>query len=113
MDKPVNQRKETRAPLVEMVTVISSSGKSFISHSENLSTSGIFVVLDDPLPVGEHGLLSVIFDGQSRKQEIHYKFEVTHTHSTCNGSIGMGLRFLDLTEGEKQLLKALQDRPVQ
>lgn len=100
-------RKHTRHSFVEQVTLITLKERSFVSQSENLSLSGQYLVKENPLPPGTRGLLTMnIITGQSKKN-ISSEFEVIHNHINREGIPGMGIKFIEMSEENKEFIALL------
>ena len=102
------QRKYPRFPSIEMITVITEDGKSFISKSDNLSIGGVFLITEKPLPPGTEGVLSLMIDTGKGKKEISSKFKVVHNNSPQKWLTGMGVEFIDLSDEVKAIIPELE-----
>jgi c-di-GMP-binding flagellar brake protein YcgR len=97
-------RKNNRAAFVEKITLITSEEKIYAAQSENLSMGGIFVVSQTPLAPGAQGLLNLTVNVEGLKKDVSTKFRVVHNQRSQNGSEGMGLEFLTLSEQDQAVL---------
>ena len=104
-----DNRKHPRYVYVQLVTLSTMQGRSYISESENISMGGIFLVKDNPLPVDTRGSLSIKFDIEKVKKEISAKFRVTHNGLSQKGTPGMGIEFIDLSQEDKLVIKEVLD----
>jgi len=87
--------------------VITDKGRSFVSESDNLSLGGIFLVLNDPLPIGSRGILSMVINTGTKKKEITSKFVVKHNEPPSKGLRGMGVEFIGMSDADRAVLKEM------
>lgn len=102
-------RKHPRIVYVQLVTLSTVYGRSYITQSENISMGGVFLVKDNPLPVNTRGTLAIKFDIATIKKEISSSFRVTHNALSQKGTPGMGVEFIDMSEDDKLILKEVLD----
>jgi len=76
-----------------------------IQHISDLSHSGVYILTDDPVPVGTEVTLRFVIAG-AKLTEVEIKGKVARTSNTSGGieNQGMGIQFIDPPE---QALKAI------
>lgn len=102
-----DNRISTRYSFVERIILVTPTKHQLITDSVNISTGGVFLVTDEPLPVGTCGFLKVMVRLTDMKKEINSKFFVSHTTQSDFGAEGMGIEFIDMPEDQKALLEEL------
>lgn len=99
-----SERRHCRIPFVEMVTLITPQGKSYVLLSDNLSLNGVFLIRPDPLPPGTEGLLNMTLKIGETKKGISSKFRVVHNGASQLGFPGMGIEFIEMSDADKAIL---------
>ena len=102
-----DNRVSHRYHFVERVMLVTQIGQQLITDSENISTGGVFLLTDEPYPLGTCGLLKIMVGLSDMKKEINSKFIVSHITQPERGTEGMGVEFIDMPEDEKVLLEEL------
>ena len=102
-----DNRISHRYQFVERVILLTQIGQQHITDSENISTGGVFLVTDEPFPVGTCGLLKIMVGLSDMKKVINSKFIVSHITQPESGVEGMGVEFIDMPGDEKVLLEEL------
>ncbi len=102
-----DNRISSRYSFVERIILVTRTEQQFITESENISTGGVFVVTDEPMPVGTCGLLKIMVGLSDMKKEIDSKFIVSHIAQSDYGKEGMGVEFIDMSGAHKVLLEEL------
>ena len=97
-EKRNNERKSCHIPIY-----YATSERVYSSHIINLSPSGLFIVAQKILPIGEEILMTFRMEGLNKPIKI--RGEVAHTNS-----LGMGIRFRELKEDLERKLKILVDQ---
>ena len=80
--------------------------QSFVNaYSANISTGGLFIKTDSPLPVGE--LFSLQIEMPDVAEALKFRCEVVWTREKAedNRPAGMGVKFCESPEKESQILK--------
>jgi c-di-GMP-binding flagellar brake protein YcgR len=96
-----------RYSFIERIILVTQTEQQLITDSENISTGGVFLVTDEPLPVGTCGFLKLMVGLSDMKKEIDSKFIVSHTAQSNFGAEGMGIEFIDMPGDHKVLLEEL------
>jgi uncharacterized protein (TIGR02266 family) len=108
-------RDSRRVPLATKVQFKFDRFSGFISeYSANISPTGMFIVSSNPEPQGR--ILELEFRLGDGFEIIQGQGEVVWSRSVSDGPLrppGMGIRFLDLSEGSKDLIYRIVDRYVQ
>jgi uncharacterized protein (TIGR02266 family) len=108
-------RDSRRVPLATKVQFKFDRFSGFISeYSANISPTGMFIVTGNPEPPGR--VLDLEFRLGDGFEIIQGKGEVVWSRSVADGPnrpSGMGLRFVELSEGSKDLIYRIVDRYVQ
>jgi uncharacterized protein (TIGR02266 family) len=108
-------RDSRRVPLATKVQFKFDRFSGFISeYSANISPTGMFIVSSNPEPQGR--ILELEFRLGDGFEIIQGQGEVVWSRSVADGPLrppGMGIRFLDLSEGSKDLIYRIVDRYVQ
>lgn len=102
-----DNRIRSRYHFVERVILVTQTERQHITDSENISTGGVFLVTDEPFPVGTCGFLKMVVGLSDMKKEINSKFIVSHITQPEFGPEGMGVEFIDMPGNEKVLLEEL------
>ena len=102
-----DNRISSRYSFVERIILVTRTEQQFITESENICTGGVFVVTDEPMPVGTCGLLKIMVGLSDMKKELNAKFIVSHIAQSDDGSEGMGVEFVDMPRDERVLLEEL------
>ena len=100
-------RISPRYSFVERILIMTQTEQQLITDSENISTGGVFLVTDEPFPVGTCGYLKLLVGLSDMRKEINSKFIVSHTAQSDYGSEGMGVEFVDMPRDERVLLEEL------
>ncbi len=103
------KRKHARYPFIEKIVMVTAQKESHVIVSENLSLGGIFLVSENPYPPGTEGLLVITFRKGGVRKDVSTTFRVVHNHPSQQGSRGMGVTFIDMTDESKNLLKKIVD----
>jgi uncharacterized protein (TIGR02266 family) len=100
-----SSRKEIRAQ--EPLSMTYKDKESFVdAYTENLGEGGLFIRTENPLEHGEQFLLKLQLPGLSEPMPI--KCEVAWTRKQGEDTEypnGMGVKFIEITKGDKQALK--------
>ncbi|HWM89130.1 MAG TPA: PilZ domain-containing protein [Thermoanaerobaculia bacterium] len=108
-------RDSRRVPIAARVTFKFERFSGFISeYSANISPTGMFITANNPEPPG--GVLDFEFQLGDGFEIIQGKGEVVWTRAVAEGPhrpAGMGIRFLDLSEGSKDLIYRIVDQYIQ
>jgi uncharacterized protein (TIGR02266 family) len=108
-------RDSRRVPLATKVQFKFDRFSGFISeYSANISPTGMFIVSSNPEPLGR--VLDLEFRLGDGFEIIQGKGEVVWSRAMADGPNrppGMGLRFVELSEGSKDLIYRIVDRYVQ
>ena len=105
----VERRSDARVKISTAVTLKSTT--NFITMGENVSVSGIYVVVADDLPVGS--LVDVEFSIVGLEREFSVAGEVRWKEAIekeGNPGWGLGVEFLSLTDEERGELKEFVDQ---
>ena len=102
-----DNRISPRYSFVERIILVTPTERQLITDSENISTGGMFLVTDEPLPVGTCGFLKLMVGLSDMKKEIDSKFIVSHIAQSDLGNEGMGVEFIDMSGVHKVLLEEL------
>lgn len=102
-----DNRISTRYSFVERIILVTPTKHQLITDSVNISTGGVFLVTDEPLPVGTCGYLKIMVGLSDMKKEINSKFIVSHTAQSDYDREGMGVEFVDMPKDERVLLEEL------
>lgn len=108
-------RDSRRVPITTRVTLSFERFSGFISeYSSNISPTGMFITTESPEPAGsEFDFAFRLGDGF---EIIQGKGEVVWTRAVAEGPnrpAGMGIRFLQLSEGSKELIYRIVDQYIQ
>ena len=87
-----------------MITVMTIQRKQYIAESKNLSMGGIFLLNAKPLPSGTRGLLVFTIESRGAGKNVAFRFKVVRTQPQQDGSSGMGVEFVDMTDDNKREL---------
>jgi uncharacterized protein (TIGR02266 family) len=108
-------RDSRRVPPATKVQFKFDRFSGFISeYSANISPTGMFIVSSNPEPPGR--ILELEFRLGDGFEIIQGQGEVVWSRAVAGGPLqppGMGIRFLDLSEGSKDLIYRIVDRYVQ
>ena len=108
-------RDSRRVPLATKVQFKFDRFSGFISeYSANISPTGMFIVSSAPEPPGR--ILELEFRMGDGFEIIQGRGEVVWSRSVGDGPLqppGMGIRFLEMSEGSKDLIYRIVDRYVQ
>ena len=99
MSSPDNKRRLPRIP-VEIWIEVSFGGELYFQRASNLSVGGAYFTQTFPLPVGTQCELK--FELPGMPGEIACKGEIVTAQD-----LGMGVRFNNLTEDDKQRIETL------
>ncbi len=99
-------RSEPRIP--KALSVVFKDRKSFVqAYTKNISTGGLSIKTENPLPPGHQFLLKLEIPGMKGPMQI--KCEVVWSHkraeSTPEKSSGMGVKFCEIPEKDHMYLK--------
>ena len=97
-EKRTNVRKSCHIPIY-----YATSDRVYTSHIQNISLSGLFIVNQKILPVGEKILMTFRLEGLNKP--IKTKGKITHTNR-----MGMGVKFKGIKPQIAEKLKILVDR---
>ena len=101
----MENRHQPRIAFVEMVTLITARERTYVSQSENISLSGIFLIRENPLPPGTEGLLSMKINSGSMKKTVNSRFRVMRTGASQQGLEGMGIEFIGMSGEDRSILE--------
>ena len=108
-------RDSRRVPIATKVTFKFERFAGFISeYSANISPTGMFITTNQPEPPGS--VLDFEFQLGDGFEIIQGKGEVVWIRAVAEGPsrpAGMGIRFLELSEGSKELIYRIVDQYVQ
>jgi uncharacterized protein (TIGR02266 family) len=108
-------RDSRRVPLATKVQFKFDRFSGFISeYSANISPTGMYIVSSAPEPPGR--ILELEFRMGDGFEIIQGRGEVVWSRSVGDGPLrppGMGIRFLEMSEGSKDLIYRIVDRYVQ
>lgn len=108
-------RDSRRVPIAAKVTFKFERFAGFISeYSANISPTGMFITTNSPEPPGS--VLDFEFQLGDGFEIIQGKGEVVWTRAVAEGPnrpAGMGIRFLELSEGSKELIYRIVDQYIQ
>ena len=104
--KDINRRMDER--IAKQIAVgLHSNSDCYISFSENLSCGGLFLAVDEPLPVGEEVGLRFMLDDSDcffkTKGEVRWTRDGELSFES--ESRGMGLCFLDLKPKDQKTIQ--------
>jgi uncharacterized protein (TIGR02266 family) len=97
-------RREERVP--KTIALKFQNRQSFVNaYSANISSGGLFIKTDSPLPVGEQFSLQI--EMPDVVEALKFRCEVVWTREKAenNRPAGMGVKFCDSPEKESQILK--------
>ncbi len=97
-EKRSSDRKSCHIPIY-----YATSERVYSSHIINLSPSGLFIVAQKLVPVGEEILMTFRMEGLNKP--IKLRGEVAHTNS-----LGMGVKFKGIKEDLERKLKVIVDQ---
>jgi len=97
-EKRTSVRKSCHIPIY-----YATSDRVYTSHIQNISSSGLFIVNQKILPVGEKILMTFRVEGLNKP--IKMKGKITHTNR-----MGMGVKFKGIKPQIAEKLKILVDR---
>ncbi len=103
------RRTSARIP-VEMWVEESTDRELYFQRGANLSVGGIF--LERTIPHARGTVVSLQFTLPNDTSPIKVKGEIVNVGEASN-ELGMGIKFLDLAEGDKQRIQAFIDRASQ
>lgn len=108
-------RDSRRVPIATQVTFKFERFSGFISeYSANISPTGMYITTNQPEPPGS--VLDFEFQLGDGFEIIQGKGEVVWTRAIAEGPsrpAGMGIRFLELSEGSKELIYRIVDQYIQ
>lgn len=102
-----NQRRTTRAPLIVEQIPCGDGRKTFFGYAKNLSRGGLFIATVKPREPGNAFTLELTLPRLQHR--ICCRCEVVWKQHFSKGSgrePGMGLRFLDLTDADGEIIEA-------
>jgi uncharacterized protein (TIGR02266 family) len=107
------KRQHVRAPLRLKLDYRDSNETNFLyEYSENISEGGIFITTEHPLPIGT--LLVLRFRISEGDEPFEIEGEVRWVNPPAQGrkvlNPGMGVRFNDVTDEQKLLLREVVRR---
>lgn len=97
-----NKRRSTRAPLIVEKIPIEDGQKTFFGYAKNLSRGGLFIATVKPREPGDVFTIEMTLP-LAPKHKIRSRCEVVwkrHFQKKSPHEPGMGLRFVDLAEGD-------------
>jgi Tfp pilus assembly protein PilZ len=97
-EKRANIRKSCDIPIY-----YATSDQVYSSNIKNISASGLFIVSEKMLPVGDELLMTFKMEGLNKP--IKLKGEIAHTNS-----MGMGVKFMDIKPEISRKLKILVEQ---
>ncbi len=83
-EKRVNNRKSCHIPIY-----YATSDRVYSSHIENISSTGLFIKAEKPLPAGEEILMAFNIKGLNKPLKV--RGEIAHAND-----VGIGVKFKDL-----------------
>lgn len=83
-------------------------GQGAMAQARNMSVSGMFIVADDVLPVGEQ--LKVAFEGDEGRIEVNMEVMWSGGPSEPGKPAGMGVRIVSFDAGQKTYEKFVQQK---
>lgn len=104
----INKRSATRAPLIVEKIPCDDGHKTFFGYAKNVSRGGLFIATVKPREVGEEFLIEWTLPTNPR-HTIRCRCEVVwkqHFQRKGPNEPGMGLRFLDLTDADGDIVDA-------
>lgn len=103
-----NQRRATRAPLIVEKIPCGDGRKTLFGYAKNISRGGLFIATVKPRDPGEEFMLELTLPSNPR-HTIRCRCEVVwkrHFQRKDSNEPGMGLRFIDLDDGDGARIEA-------
>ncbi len=109
-DDPKREAQKRRDPRFASDQRLWCEGQS-MAQAQNMSKSGMFIVADNPLPVGEQ--LKVSFEGDDGIVELKMEVMWSGSPQEPGKQGGMGVRIVGFEQGEGAYEKFVQRKPAE